>query len=77
MPRTMPRQTLSRGAAAAITAAEQVFVSPISFGEIARKVRIGKWPEMAPHGAQRPALLEEQGGASAGLGHEICPWPIR
>lgn len=37
---------LSAPARTAIAAADSVFVSPITFFEIAQKVRIGKWPEM-------------------------------
>ena len=58
---------LSEPALAAIAAADTVLVSPISFFEIAQKVRLGKWPEMAPFVSRLPALLAEQGGSAAGL----------
>ncbi len=38
---------LSRGAIDAMRAAETVLLSPISFFEMARKVRLGKWPQTA------------------------------
>ena len=44
-----------------------MLVSPISFFEIAQKVRLGKWPEMAPFISRLPALLMEQGGGIAAL----------
>lgn len=52
--------------------AETVLVSPISFFEIGQKVRLGKWPEMAPFVGDLPALLERQGGGVAGLDQGIC-----
>jgi PIN domain nuclease of toxin-antitoxin system len=39
-------------------AADIVLVSPITFFEVAQKVRLGKWPEMEPFVSQLPALLE-------------------
>ena len=74
---------LSTTAIAAIEAAETVFVSPISFFEIAQKVRLGKWPEMVPFVSQLAALLDEQGGSVAGFDPAICiaagimPWGHR
>ncbi|RJF87518.1 type II toxin-antitoxin system VapC family toxin [Oleomonas cavernae] len=52
--------------------AQSVLVSPISFFEIGQKVRLGKWPEMAPFVSRLPALLEEQGGSSASLDPTMC-----
>lgn len=63
---------LSGAARSALLAARAVLVSPISFFEIAQKIRIGKWPEMAPLADQLPGLLREQGGVAAELGPEIC-----
>lgn len=74
---------LSGGARAAVERANRVLVSPISFYEIARKVRLGKWPQMAPHVDRLPALLDEQGGGVAALDPAVCaaagamPWPHR
>ena len=74
---------LSQPAKDAILQAQAVRVSPISIFEIGQKVRIGKWPEMAPHLDQLPELLTEQGGLSAPLGLEIAlmaatlEWPHR
>ena len=63
---------LSSAAAAAIGNAQSVLVSPISFFEIAQKVRLGKWPEMEPFVGRMPALLAEQGGVVAALEPQIC-----
>lgn len=74
---------LSVPARLAIETADAVRVSPISFFEIGQKVRIGKWPEMAPHVESLPARLAEQGGLLALLGRDIClraslmDWPHR
>ncbi|MFP5305750.1 MAG: type II toxin-antitoxin system VapC family toxin [Gammaproteobacteria bacterium] len=74
---------LSGSARALIVGAEAVFVSPISFFEIGQKVRLGKWPEMAPFVERLPQLLLKQGGRTATLGAEIClsgatmDWPHR
>lgn len=54
-----------RLSAAAITAMEQaetVSISAISLFEIGQKVRLGKWPEMAPFLDRLISLAEEQGG---------------
>ena len=58
---------LSVRAREALGATEAVHVSPISFFEIAQKVRLGKWPEMDDVVDELPALLSEQGGSIAGL----------
>jgi len=63
---------LSGRAVAEIASADQILVSPVSFFEIAQKVRIGKWPEMDPYVQRLPMLLDEQGGVIAGLDPEIC-----
>ncbi|WP_428390971.1 type II toxin-antitoxin system VapC family toxin [Lichenicoccus sp.] len=63
---------LSAPALAAIDAADTVLVSPISFFEIAQKVRLGKWPEMAPFLDRLPGLLDAQGGVVANFGAAIC-----
>ncbi|GJD63058.1 type II toxin-antitoxin system VapC family toxin [Methylobacterium frigidaeris] len=63
---------LSSRAAAAITAADQVFVSPVSFFEIAQKVRIGKWPEMESHAARLAGLPSQQGGLVIARDPEMC-----
>jgi PIN domain nuclease of toxin-antitoxin system len=55
-----------------MNAADSVLVSPITFFEIAQKVRLGKWPEMEPFVSQLPALLDRQGGSVAGFGSTIC-----
>lgn len=74
---------LSPAARQAITAADAVHVSPISFFEIGQKVRLGKWPEMVPFVPRLPSLLTEQGGLTAPLTAEIClaasldDWPHR
>ncbi len=42
-------------------------VSAISFFEIAQKVSLGKWPEMAPYVGQLADLLERQRGVAVAL----------
>ncbi len=74
---------LSQRARSAITGADTVLVSPITFFEIGQKVRLGKWPQMEPFVQRLPALLETQGGATADLDGPICitaatmPWSHR
>ncbi len=63
---------LSARATDAIEQAQTVFISPISFFEIAQKVRLGKWPEMLPHADRLPAMAEAQGGSIAALLPAIC-----
>ncbi|RAU23341.1 PIN domain nuclease [Paramagnetospirillum kuznetsovii] len=63
---------LSQAAISAIEAADTIFVSPISFFEIAQKVRLGKWPEMEPFIERLSALLAEQGGSVAGFDPAVC-----
>lgn len=63
---------LSEAALAAIDRAEIVLVSPISFFEIAQKVKLGEWPEMEPFVNHLGELLTEQGGSVAPLEPAIC-----
>ena len=63
---------LSSRALAAIQDADNVFVSPITFFEIAQKVRLGKWPEMVTFIDQLPSLLQSQGGVVAAFGPQTC-----
>ena len=63
---------LSPRALAAMGEADTVLVSPISFFEIAQKVRIGKWPEMVGFIDQLPGLLQSQGGMGAAFGPATC-----
>jgi PIN domain nuclease of toxin-antitoxin system len=65
-------QRLSKPARVAIQAADAVLVSPITFFEIAHKVRLGKWPEMESFVGNLPAILERQGGTVAGLSPAVC-----
>ena len=65
-------KSLSRTAMARIGDAETVFVSPVSFFEVALKVRIGKWPEMAPLVDDLDAMLDAHGGVAAPLDIPIC-----
>lgn len=46
--------------------AHTIVVSAISFFEIAQKVRLGKWPQMAMYVDQLPALLASQRGVAPG-----------
>ena len=57
---------------AIVESADEVRVSPISFFEIGQKVRLGKWPEMAPFLDELPRLLLDRGGAVAPLTDEIA-----
>lgn len=74
---------LSAPARRALLDAPGVFVSPISLYEIGQKVRLGKWPEMAPHLASLARVLGEQGGLVAPLSPAVClaaaslPWAHR
>lgn len=74
---------LTMAARAAIVEATAVYVSAISFFEIAQKARLGKWPEIVPHLADLPALHERQGGKFASLDADIAllagtlDWPHR
>jgi PIN domain nuclease of toxin-antitoxin system len=76
-------ERLTPAAREALSRAEAVRVSPISFYEIGQKVRIGKWPEMAPHLHGLPARLREQGGQAADLTMDVAllasqfDWPHR
>jgi PIN domain nuclease of toxin-antitoxin system len=63
---------LSKPALAAIGDADAVLVSPISFFEIAQKVRRGEWQEMEPFVDRLPVLLAQQGGAVADFDPAIC-----
>ena len=63
---------LSARALAVMNQADRVLVSPISFFEIAQKVGLGKWPEMAPFIDRLPRLLGDQGGAVASFSPAIC-----
>jgi len=74
---------LTDAARAGLSSAPAVYVSPISFFEIAQKVRIGKWPEMATYADRLPELLHEQNGFVAGLSPLVATkagmldWPHR
>ena len=63
---------LSSASRRAIEAAEVVYVSPVTFFEIGRKVRLGKWSQMAPFVDELPDLLARQGALSATLDAGIC-----
>lgn len=63
---------LSEGARRAIGSAGVVYVSPITFYEIAQKVRLGKWPQMDPYIEALPDLLLEQGGRAARFDPVVC-----
>ena len=74
---------LSARARAANDEAAKRVVSAASFYEISQKVRLGKWPEMAPFVDRLVALAEAQGIEVAGLNAAIClkagglDWPHR
>jgi PIN domain nuclease of toxin-antitoxin system len=50
-----------------LTKAQTILVSAISFFEIAQKVRLGKWSEMAPYVDRLSDLLERQRGIATAL----------
>jgi PIN domain nuclease of toxin-antitoxin system len=62
---------LSGKVAAAITSAETVCISTISFFEICQKVRLGKWDEMAPYVDRLIALADEQRVSAIPVSSEI------
>ena len=62
---------LSANATVAVTQAETVFVSAISLFEIGQKVRLGKWPDMAPFLDRLIDLADEQGALFAALSPDI------
>lgn len=74
---------LSADARFAMENAEATWVSPISIFEIAQKVRLGKWPDMAPMLPDLHAALARQRGLWADLTPEIAhlagslDWPHR
>ena len=63
---------LSEGARRAIAEADAVLVSPISLYEIGQKVRLGRWPEMAPHVETLPERLAEDGALVAPFTPQIA-----
>ena len=65
-------ERLSPRARRAIEQAERVLLSPISGFEVAQKVRLGKWPEMAKVAHRLPEMLEVQGIELAPLGFATC-----
>ncbi len=69
---TLAGAPLPPAIASALSEAEAVYVSPISLYEIGQKVRLGKWPEMAPFVSQLADILREQEGFVATLTPEIC-----
>ena len=40
--------------------AETLILSSVSFYEISHKVRLGKWPQMAPHATRLVSLAQQQ-----------------
>jgi PIN domain nuclease of toxin-antitoxin system len=78
-----PHRLTARAKNAIEEADDAVWVSAISFFEIAQKARLGKWPEVLAVADSLPKLHETQGGRIAPLDAEICvsagslPWPHR
>lgn len=70
-PQTQPHR-LTSNTQNAIADADLVWVSAVSFFEIAQKARLGKWPEIAPLLDQLPTLPAQQGGLVAALDAEIA-----
>ena len=63
---------LSQGARAAIAAADAALVSPVSLYEIGQKVRLGRWPEMAPSASELADLIAQAGLLAAPLTPQIA-----
>jgi PIN domain nuclease of toxin-antitoxin system len=74
---------LSKAAHSAIKKAERVVISPVSIFEIAQKVRLDKWPQMADVVKDLPDLITKAGGHQAPFTPEISlaagllDWPHR
>jgi len=74
---------MSGPARAALDSDAQLMLSPVSFYEIAQKVRLGKWPLMAPHVEHLPNLAQASGIALEPVTAEIAlfagmlDWPHR
>lgn len=79
----MGDHSLSSIGVEAISSADSILISPVSFFEIGQKVRIGKWPAMEQFVGQLVDLAEQQGGIVAALTPEISlraalmPWKNR
>jgi PIN domain nuclease of toxin-antitoxin system len=63
---------LSPTAKAALTTADVILVSPISFYEVGLKTSLGKWAEMEPFANDLVGILNSQGGREAPFTAEIC-----
>ncbi len=63
---------LSAKALATAEQADAVRLSPISFFEVSQKIRLGKWPSMAPFVGELPVLAMGQGLLSAPLSPEVA-----
>ncbi len=63
---------LSESARRAIAAADATLVSPVSLYEVGQKVRLGRWPEIAPIAAELPDLLSQAGLLAAPLTPRIA-----
>lgn len=76
-------EKLSEPAMSAIGNATTALVSPVSFFEIAQKVRLGKWPELNHAVVELQSIMQVQGSVEAPLASEICTnagqlnWPHR
>lgn len=74
---------VSSRASQAIDQAEAIFLSAVSPYEIAQKVRLETWPELAPFVPQLPELMDMQGVRPAVVTPEIAliagslDWPHR
>lgn len=63
---------LTPRAKAAIEASPSIFVSAITFFEIAQKARLDKWPEVVPALRGLPKLHQRQGGQIASVDADIA-----
>ncbi|WP_407051846.1 type II toxin-antitoxin system VapC family toxin [Methyloraptor flagellatus] len=65
-------EALPDAAAGALARASVVYVSAVSFFEIAQKVRIGKWPEMDGRIDDLADIIREQNCKLVPLDADIC-----
>jgi PIN domain nuclease of toxin-antitoxin system len=74
---------LTAAARQAMNETATLFLSAVTFYEISHKVRLGKWPQMAKHSENLPALADEQSLLVAPVTAEIAlragqlDWPNR
>jgi PIN domain nuclease of toxin-antitoxin system len=68
----MDRKKLTLRAREAIEASSSVYVSSITFFEMAQKARLGTWPEIEPMVGRLASMHEKQGGLIVDVDREIA-----